>query len=61
VTGPAGLEYTFLVFLVPLLTAGLLALPALRFYPRDVATAIASQQAINTSQRRETGSMLNQR
>jgi hypothetical protein len=60
VTGPAGLEYTFLVFLVPLLTAGLLALPALRFYPRDVATAIA-QQAINTSQRRETGSMLNQR
>src|SRR5205823_13269135 len=34
-----GLEYTFLVFLIPLLCAGLLALAALRTYPRDVATA----------------------
>ncbi len=40
-----GLEYTFLIFLIPLLVAGLLTLPALRSYPRDVATAIASQQA----------------
>jgi hypothetical protein len=45
--GATGLEYTFLVFLLPLLAAGLLALLALRSYPRDVATAIASQQAIS--------------
>ena len=38
----AGLEDTFLVFLVPLVAAGLLALLALRTYPRDVATARAS-------------------
>jgi hypothetical protein len=37
-----GLEYTFLLFLIPLLLAGLLALIALRTYPRDVATAVAS-------------------
>jgi predicted MFS family arabinose efflux permease len=43
--GGSGLEYTFLVFLVPLLAAGLLALAALRTYPRDVATATASIQA----------------
>ena len=43
----SGLEYTFLVFLIPLLAAGLLALVALRTYPRDVATAAASVQAIN--------------
>jgi MFS family permease len=42
----AGLEYTFLVFLIPLLLAGLLALTALRTYPRDVATAAASDRAI---------------
>src|SRR5579875_415693 len=42
----AGLEYTFLVFLIPLIAAGLLALAALRTYPRDVATAIASIRAI---------------
>lgn len=38
----AGLQYTFLLFLVPLIGAGLLALVALRTYPRDVATARAS-------------------
>lgn len=43
--GGSGLEYTFLVFLVPLLIAGLLALAALRTYPRDVATATASIEA----------------
>jgi predicted MFS family arabinose efflux permease len=42
----AGLEYTFLVFLIPLLAAGLLALVALRTYPRDVATAAESARAI---------------
>jgi predicted MFS family arabinose efflux permease len=42
----AGLEYTFLIFLIPLMIAGLLALAALHTYPRDVATASASAQAI---------------
>jgi predicted MFS family arabinose efflux permease len=41
-----GLEYTFLVFLIPLIIAGILALLALRTYPRDVATASASVRAI---------------
>ncbi len=44
---PTGLEYTFLVFLIPLVAAGLLALAALRTYPRDVATASASVRAID--------------
>ena len=42
----AGLEYTFLLFLGALLAAGLLALAGLRTYPRDVATAAASAEAI---------------
>jgi len=42
----AGLEYTFLLFLGALLIAGLLALAGLRTYPRDVATAAASAEAI---------------
>jgi predicted MFS family arabinose efflux permease len=42
-----GLEYTFLVFLVPLIIAGLLSLAGLRTYPRDVATATASVRAID--------------
>ena len=45
----AGLEYTFLVFLIPLLLAGLLALTALRTYPRDVATAAASDRNIRNT------------
>lgn len=41
-----GLDYTFLIMLVPLLVAGpLLLLRARRTYPRDVATAIASEHA----------------
>lgn len=44
-----GLEYTFLLFLIALLAAGLLVLPALRTYPRDVATASASVHAINAA------------
>lgn len=44
-----GLEYTFLVFLAPLLMAGLLGLIALRTYPRDVATAAASVRAVSDS------------
>lgn len=42
-----GLEYTFLIFLIPLIIAGLLSLAALRTYPRDVATASASVRAID--------------
>ncbi|MGE5289827.1 MAG: MFS transporter [Micromonosporaceae bacterium] len=45
----AGLEYTFLLFLLTLLAAGLLALVALRTYPRDVATARASLEATSTT------------
>jgi predicted MFS family arabinose efflux permease len=41
-----GLEYTFLVMLVLLFAAGFLSLSALRSYPRDVATASASVDAI---------------
>jgi MFS family permease len=46
------LQYTFLVFLIPLIAAGLLVLPALRTYPRDVATATASVRAIRESRER---------
>ena len=35
------------MFLIPLLIAGLLALAGLRTYPRDVATATASAEAID--------------
>ncbi|HEU4567192.1 MAG TPA: MFS transporter [Marmoricola sp.] len=49
-TGPAvgnALEYTFLVMLVSLVAAGLLmCLRARRTYPRDVATAVASQHEV---------------
>jgi sugar phosphate permease len=55
--GQTGLEYTFLLGLVPLLVAAVLLLPALRTYPRDVATASASVRATtpaaDTPQRRE--------
>lgn len=44
-----GLEYTFLLFLIPLMGAGLLALAGLRTYPRDVATARASIHALRKS------------
>jgi len=47
---PTGLEYTFLVFLIPLVIAGLLALVGLRTYPRDVATAMASVRAIDETE-----------
>jgi predicted MFS family arabinose efflux permease len=46
--GEHGLEYTFLVFLATLVIAGLLALTALRTYPRDVATAAASHRRQTT-------------
>lgn len=52
---PTGLEYTFLIFLVPLIVAGPLPLAALRAYPRDVATAIASVRAVNAERDRTSG------
>ncbi|MFF8996288.1 MFS transporter [Streptomyces sp. NPDC014983] len=42
-----GLRWTFLLFLAPLTVAGLLGLLALRSYPRDVATAGASDEAVH--------------
>ena len=55
VGNPTGLEYTFLIFLVPLIVAGPLPLAALRAYPRDVATAIASVRAVNAERDRTSG------
>jgi hypothetical protein len=40
-----GLHITFLVFLAMLAGGGLLTLLALRTYPRDVSTAVASEEA----------------
>jgi predicted MFS family arabinose efflux permease len=45
-----GLAYTFMIFLLVLIIAGLLALWGLRTYPRDVATAAASAQAIKKAE-----------
>ncbi|MFE3639082.1 MFS transporter [Streptomyces sp. NPDC059168] len=42
-----GLRWTFLLFLAPLTAAGLVGLLALRTYPRDVATAEASERAVH--------------
>ncbi|HEX5314832.1 MAG TPA: MFS transporter, partial [Gammaproteobacteria bacterium] len=41
--GGAGLDYTFLIMLVTLIAAGIIMLRARKPYPRDVATAIASE------------------
>ncbi len=43
-----GLEYTFLVMLIPLLIASALAIPAYFTYQRNVATAAASVKRIQT-------------
>lgn len=46
-TSPIGLDHTFLVMLVPLIAAGLLLLlRGSRTYPRDVATAVRSDELI---------------
>lgn len=50
----AGLQYTLMLFLAVLFAAALLGCAALRTYPRDVATAGASAQAIRAGQRAET-------
>ncbi|MGH8233402.1 MAG: MFS transporter [Rhodanobacteraceae bacterium] len=44
VTVGGGLDMAFLVMLAPLFLAGLVLLRALKTYPRDVATAIASER-----------------
>ncbi len=50
ISGARGLEPTFLLMLIPLVGAGLLLLlRARRTYPRDVATAVASERAISRS------------
>jgi predicted MFS family arabinose efflux permease len=49
--GQTGLMWTFLIMLIPMLMAGALAWPARRTYPRDVATAAASVEAIAQSER----------
>jgi MFS family permease len=44
-SGP-GLKYTFLLMLIPMAAGGLVLLRGARSYPRDVATALASEQSI---------------
>jgi MFS family permease len=44
-SGAQGLEVTFLIMLLPLALAGAVLLIARRTYPRDVASAIASEDA----------------
>jgi nitrate/nitrite transporter NarK len=43
--GASGLDHTFLIMLVLLFVAGVLMFVARRTYPRDVATAIASEHS----------------
>jgi hypothetical protein len=51
--GDAGLMWTFLIMLAPMLVAASLALPGRRTYPRDVATAAASVEATSHKPRSE--------
>jgi predicted MFS family arabinose efflux permease len=44
--GTRGLELTFLLMLLPLAANGLILLPALATYPRDVASALASEHRV---------------
>ncbi|HZT25223.1 MAG TPA: MFS transporter [Pseudolabrys sp.] len=44
--GQQGLEFTYLLMLIPVLAASALAIPAYMAYPRDVATASASVQRL---------------
>ncbi len=43
--GRSGLQWTFVVMLIPLAVSALLLFRALRTYPRDVAAAAASARA----------------
>lgn len=47
-----GLAPAFLIMLIPLVAGGLILLRARRDYPRDVATAIASEERRNESKGR---------
>lgn len=51
--GAKGLQWTFLIMLIPVLIAASLAIPARRTYPRDVATADQSMRRIRRG--RQTG------
>jgi hypothetical protein len=53
--GEHGLEYTFLLFLLAVIGAGLTVLAALRTYPRDVATATAYIEATMGTRRTADG------
>ncbi len=44
--GSRGLDWTFMIMLIPVIAASALAIPARRSYPADVATADASARAI---------------
>ena len=46
-----GLQYAFLIMLVPLALNGIVLLGARRYYPADVATAIASEAATKAGRR----------
>jgi MFS family permease len=48
----AGLDASFLIMLVTLALAGFVMLRALKTYPRDVATAVASEQHADEAKRR---------
>jgi hypothetical protein len=50
-SGP-GLQYAFLLMLLPMAASGLLLLRGARAYPRDVATALASEANAAPSRRR---------
>jgi MFS family permease len=47
--GQTGLQWTFLIMLIPVLIAAGLSIPARRSYPRDVATAAASMRKAERS------------
>lgn len=52
-SGP-GLKYTFLLMLLPMAAGGVLLLRGRRSYPRDVATALVSDEKIASGQERMT-------
>jgi hypothetical protein len=54
--GADGLQWTFLIMLVPVLAASSLAIPTRRTYPADVATADASARSISEAQDRTQAS-----
>jgi MFS family permease len=53
-SGSGNLDITFLVMLVALLAAAVVLLVGARSYPRDVATAVASEKATRLSRRGES-------